>query len=128
LNQWNFYSIDSTRTIFQFSQQLRVLICQYIFEIFISDEFSSETKKLEVLENKINENDLLGRLSYLLNNSKTRSIILEYVVMLIKFVEEIRSNFDSKNQIYIKRLKRELQLSIHPSHIKEIVEKLKRIS
>ncbi|MFW9902378.1 MAG: LAGLIDADG family homing endonuclease [Candidatus Thorarchaeota archaeon] len=119
---------DKTKTIFQFPQQLRVLICQYIFEILISDEFSSETKILEVLENKINENDLLGRLSYLLNNSKTRSIILEYVVMLIKFVKEIRSNFDSKNQIYIKRLKRELKLSIHPSHIKEIVEKLKRIS
>jgi hypothetical protein len=117
---------DISKTIFQFPQQLRILLCQYLFKIINNNDLSSESKILEILENKIYENELLGRLNYLLNNSETRSIILEYIVMLYNLVKEIKNSLDSKNRIYIKTLKRELKLSIHPSHVKDIVEKLKK--
>lgn len=47
-------------------------------------------------------------------------------MILIRFIKEIKKDFELNNQMFITKIKMELKLATHPSHMKEIVEDLRK--
>ncbi|MFX0104378.1 MAG: LAGLIDADG family homing endonuclease [Candidatus Hodarchaeota archaeon] len=115
-----------TNKIFQFPQKLRILLSKIIYRILINNYDLTDKEIFDILEIEINDSEILKRLNYLLSNLKTRSTIINYFNMLISFVRKVKRNFESKSPTNITNLKEELALPIHKSHIKQIIETLKK--
>jgi len=110
----------------QFPQQLRILLCKNIYEMLLKYENENSKEMIQFLEAKINNSNLLRRLSFLLNNRKTRLLIIDYLSKLLRFVEEIKNDIDLGRDTNITLIKKDLDLPFHRSHIKEITEYLKK--